>query len=128
MGPHCSSSMTIDEPLNEIEAARPIVIASRPARVFVGVKVAPTIAAELALLARDLELFPMSSSNATPIQSLSSVIACKMGLAKETPETGLIFLGLTLKRQSPPFPEPYSNLSSCGDPILDRSDDENVRK
>ena len=46
--------------------ARPILIASRPARVFVAVKVAPTIAAELALLARDLELFPMSSSNAPP--------------------------------------------------------------
>ena len=57
MGPHSFSNMTINGPSNEIEAAKPSMIAPRPMRVFVGVKVASTIASELAHLARDLEQF-----------------------------------------------------------------------
>ena len=57
MAPRSRSNATIDESSNEIDAAVASRNAGRPMRVFVGVKVAPAIACELARLARDLEQF-----------------------------------------------------------------------
>jgi len=48
---------TTDEPPNEIDATATSSSDARQARVFVGVKIAPEIAHELALLARSLERF-----------------------------------------------------------------------
>jgi 2'-5' RNA ligase len=47
----------MDEPSNEADAQVETAAASRPVRVFVGVKIAPAIACELAKLARPLRRF-----------------------------------------------------------------------
>jgi 2'-5' RNA ligase len=59
MTPPSSSNTTINEPPNEIDDAEPSMNASRPMRVFVGVRIASAIASELTRLARDLEQFPV---------------------------------------------------------------------